>query len=105
MACPDGGSPSQPLPPLLHRRFPRRSSATITKSAGTGADRITSEIVNPNYVVWYVRDQTVLSGFFATVTEEVLATIMGAATAREAWLILEGMFASRSRSRVIQIRA
>ena len=30
---------------------------------------------------------------------------MGAATARDAWLVLEGMFASRSRARVIQIRA
>jgi histone deacetylase 1/2 len=52
-----------------------------------------------------MRDQTVLSGFFATVTEEVLASIMGATTARQAWLALEGMFASKSRACIIQIRA
>jgi hypothetical protein len=52
-----------------------------------------------------MRDQTVLSGFFATVTEEVLASIMGATTTRQARLALEGMFASKSRARVIQIHA
>ena len=64
-----------------------------------------SEVVNPEYATWYVCDQTVLSGFFSTVTEEVLAHIMNAPTARAAWLILERMFTSRSRARVIQIRS
>jgi hypothetical protein len=45
----------------------------------------------------------VLGGFFAIVTEEVLASIMGAVTACDAWLVLEGMSASRSRARIIQI--
>jgi histone deacetylase 1/2 len=77
---------------------------TIEQTTGTGADAITAIITNPDYATWYVRDQTVLSGFFATVTEEVLATIMGAATAHDAWLVLESMFASRSKARIIQIR-
>jgi hypothetical protein len=80
-------------------------AATIAETVGTGANTVTSEVVNPAYATWYVRDQTVLSGLFATVTEEVLASIMGATTARQAWLALEGMFASTSRARVIQIRA
>jgi hypothetical protein len=75
----------------------------IEEVTGTGDDRITSQVTNPAYATWYVRDQTVLSGFFATVTEEVLASIMGAPTAHDAWMILEGMFSSRSRARVIQI--
>ncbi|KAK1601132.1 hypothetical protein QYE76_007893 [Lolium multiflorum] len=76
----------------------------IEEVTGTGDDRITSQVTNPEYATWYVRDQTVLSGFFATVTEEVLASIMGAPTAHDVWMILEGMFSSRSRVRVIQIR-
>jgi uncharacterized membrane protein YgcG len=71
----------------------------ITTDAGR------SEVVNPEYATWYIRDQTVKGGFFSTVTEEVLAHIMNAQTAREAWVILERMFASRSRARVIQIRS
>jgi hypothetical protein len=43
-----------------------------------------SEVVNPEYATWYIRDQTVKGGFFSTVTEEVLAHIMNAQTAREA---------------------
>jgi hypothetical protein len=80
-------------------------AATVAKTVGTGDNAVTSEVVNPAYATWYVRDQTVLSGFFSTITEEVLASIMGATTARQAWLALEGMFASKSRARVIQIRA
>jgi hypothetical protein len=79
--------------------------STIEQVSGTGDNEVRSQITNPEYATWYVRDQTVLGGFFATVTEEVLASIMGAATAHDAWLILESMFASRSRARIIQIRA
>uniref|UniRef100_A0ACD6AMF3 Uncharacterized protein n=1 Tax=Avena sativa TaxID=4498 RepID=A0ACD6AMF3_AVESA len=71
-----------------------------TNTAGESVD-----VVNPDYATWYVRDQTVLGGFLSTVTKEVLAHIMNARTARAAWLILERMFASRSRARVIQIRS
>jgi hypothetical protein len=61
--------------------------------------------VNPDYATWYVSDQVVLGGFFSTVREEVLAHIMNAPTSRAAWVILERMFSSRSRARVIQIRS
>jgi hypothetical protein len=47
----------------------------------------------------------VLSGFFSTVMEEILVHIKNAPTARAAWVILERMFSSRSRERVIQIRS
>jgi hypothetical protein len=48
----------------------------------TNTDVGRSEVVNPDYTTWYVRDQVVLGGFFSTVTEEVLAHIMNAPTAR-----------------------
>jgi hypothetical protein len=71
----------------------------------TNTDVGRSEVVNPDYATWYVRDQVVLGGFFSTVTEEVPAHIMNVPTARAAWVILERMFASRSRAQVIQIRS
>jgi hypothetical protein len=76
-------------------------SPTIEQTTGTGADALMATITNLEYATWYVRDQTVLSGFFATITEEVLATIMGAATVHDAWLVLESMFACRSKARII----
>jgi hypothetical protein len=71
----------------------------------TTTDKGRSEVVNPKYATWYVCDQTMLSGFFSTVTEEILAHIMNAPMARAAWVVLERMFSSRSRARVIQIRS
>jgi hypothetical protein len=55
---------------------------TISNTTGDGEARRTEEIVNPDYATWYVRDQTVLSGILATVTEDVLAHIMNAQTSR-----------------------
>jgi hypothetical protein len=49
----------------------------ITTTTDEGANRQTVTTVNPEFATWYVRDQTALSGFLATVTEEVLAHIMG----------------------------
>jgi hypothetical protein len=72
---------------------------TITKTTGDGDDRRTEEVVNPDYATWYVRDQTVLGCILATVTEDILAHIMSAPTARQAWSILERMFASKTRER------
>ncbi|KAK1630411.1 hypothetical protein QYE76_004726 [Lolium multiflorum] len=78
---------------------------TISNTTGDGEARRTEEIVNPDYATWYVRDQAVLSGILATVTEDVLAHIMNAQTSRQAWTILERMFASRTRACAIQTRA
>lgn len=78
---------------------------TIVTTTGEGAERQTVETVNPDYATWYVRDQTVLGCILATVTEDILAHIMSAPTSRQAWTILERMFASRTRARAIQTRA
>jgi hypothetical protein len=74
-----------------------------TKTIFTTTNIRRSDVVNPDYATWYVRDQTVLGGFFSTVTEEVLTHIMSMPTTHAAWLILERMYASRSCARVIQI--
>ncbi|KAK1683876.1 hypothetical protein QYE76_044724 [Lolium multiflorum] len=77
----------------------------IVTTTGDGDDRRTVQTVNPEFATWYIRDQTVLSGILATVTEDILAHVMSANTAREAWCTLEQMFASRTRARAIQTRA
>lgn len=61
-------------------------------------------IVNPEYTVWYVQDQFVLSGITASVTEEVLGLLVGVTTSRGAWRELEKTFAASSRARIMQIR-
>ncbi|KAK1662910.1 hypothetical protein QYE76_051069 [Lolium multiflorum] len=86
-------------PPVLSAVTAPAETIVVDNDAGR------SEVVNPEYATWYVCHQTVLSGFFSTVMEEVLAHIMNASTARVAWLILKRMFSSRSRARVIQIRS
>jgi hypothetical protein len=78
---------------------------TISTTVGEGQDSHTVETVNPDFATWYIRDQTVLGGILATVTEDILVHVMSAPTSREAWTILERMFASRTRVRAIQTRA
>jgi hypothetical protein len=78
---------------------------TISTTVGEGQDSHTVETVNPDFATWYIRDQTVLGGILATVTEDILAHVMSAPTSREAWPIPERMFASRTRARAIQTRA
>lgn len=74
---------------------------TIEPSEATNGRSI---VINPEYTVWYHQDQLVLSLINSSVTEEVLGTMIGIITAREAWTTLEKQFASTSRARAMQIR-
>jgi hypothetical protein len=47
---------------------------TITTTTGDGDARRTTEVVNPDYATWYVRDQTVLDYILSTVTEDIWLT-------------------------------
>ena len=73
----------------------------VEPSEETGNRKI---IINPEFTVWYPQDQLVLSLINSSVTEEVLSTMVGITTAREAWITLERQFASTSRARAMQIR-
>jgi histone deacetylase 1/2 len=74
---------------------------SVEPSEKTGGRRI---IVNPEYTAWYHQDQLVLSFINSSLTEEILANMVGVTTARNTWVILEKMFASSSRAKVMQIR-
>jgi hypothetical protein len=73
----------------------------VEPSAESGGRRL---IINPEYTAWYPQDQLVLSIINSSITEDVLATTVGASTVRAAWVTLERMFASTSRVRAMQIR-
>jgi hypothetical protein len=74
---------------------------TVVPSEENGGRRIA---VNPEYTSWYHQDQLVLSLINSSLSEEILSTMVGITTARDAWRSLEKMYASSSRARVMQIR-
>jgi hypothetical protein len=58
-------------------------------------------VANADYITWYTKDQAILGGILATVSEDILPHVMVATSAAQAWEQLEHMFASRSRARLI----
>uniref|UniRef100_A0ACD5V3W7 Uncharacterized protein n=1 Tax=Avena sativa TaxID=4498 RepID=A0ACD5V3W7_AVESA len=78
---------------------------TIDTTTGTGDSAVTTKVANAAYTAWYSKDQAILGGILATVSEDLLPHVMAATSAAEAWGQLERMFASRSRARLNQIRA
>nr|XP_007140419.1 hypothetical protein PHAVU_008G110300g [Phaseolus vulgaris]ESW12413.1 hypothetical protein PHAVU_008G110300g [Phaseolus vulgaris] len=65
---------------------------------------VDGSMLPPNQRLRLSQDQLVLSLINSSVTEEVLSTVVGITTAREAWDTLERQFASTSRARAMQIR-
>lgn len=80
---------SQPIPPAM-----------VPASTSAGAELI----VNPTYETWYDQDQQLLGGLLSSMTEEVLADVQSATTAKEAWDSLLRIYASSTRARTVQIR-
>eukprot|EP00268_Persea_americana_P030078 TRINITY_DN29121_c0_g1_i1.p1 TRINITY_DN29121_c0_g1~~TRINITY_DN29121_c0_g1_i1.p1 ORF type:complete len:179 (+),score=29.74 TRINITY_DN29121_c0_g1_i1:418-954(+) len=59
---------------------------------------------NPKFVEWIQQDQNVLCWINATLTETVLAHVVGLSSAQAVWTALEKHFASISRSHIIQLK-
>lgn len=59
---------------------------------------------NPKYSEWVQHDQNVLCWINATLSESVLAHVVGLSSARAVWAALEKRFASLSRSHIIQLK-
>lgn len=55
-----------------------------------------SKEVNPDYLVWIQQDENVLCWITATLSEGILAHVVGFKSSREVWLALEGRFVSLS---------
>lgn len=65
--------------------------------------KVTNE-VNPQFSAWIQQDQNVLCWINATLSENVLAHVVGLGSARAVWTALERRFASLSRSHIIQLK-
>ena len=61
-------------------------------------------VPNPNYNLWVQQDKLVLSVVVSTLSEVVLAHVVGLKTSRDVWTMLEKMFASESKARIMQTR-
>ncbi|CAJ2641918.1 unnamed protein product [Trifolium pratense] len=63
-----------------------------------------SEIDNPAFNIWNRQDKYLYIALLGACDEEARAVMSAAPTARDAWLILERAFATRSRSRVMSLK-
>jgi hypothetical protein len=71
-------------------------------TTGTGNDAVTAP--NPAYTTWWHTDQRVLNALLGSMTEEVLAQMIGRTTSTEVWKCLNSMFSAQGRASIRQIR-
>ncbi|KAI3949981.1 hypothetical protein MKW92_017093 [Papaver armeniacum] len=92
--------------PLLHGRdLYKIVDPTVPLPKPTLTDATTDEeTANPVYTQWLKTDQLLLSWINATLTEPILAQVVGLKTAREVWSFLESSFASNNYARTLQLR-
>jgi histone deacetylase 1/2 len=79
-------------------------SPTIPNPEAATSQTAPAEISNPHYSTWYDQDQVVLSALVSSLSENILAQMVGLSKSREVWVALERMFASHSFARAIQTR-
>jgi hypothetical protein len=61
-------------------------------------------IPNPDYAIWVVRDQHVLTYLAMSLSREVLAGIASNSTTTDVWVAISKSFASQSQSWVLHLR-
>lgn len=59
---------------------------------------------NPDFISWIRRDQFLMSWMLSSISESMLGNITRCATARDVWLVLEGLFQSQSKARIMQLK-
>ena len=79
-------------------------SPTILNPEVANSQNAPTEMPNPKYITWYDQDQVVLSALVSSLSENILAQMVGLTTSREVWVALERMFVSHSSARAIQTR-
>ena len=60
---------------------------------------------NPAYKLWFQRDQLVLSWIIGSMTESYIPQVVGATSARQAWVRLESTYASGSKTQIRTIKS
>jgi transposase InsO family protein len=67
-------------------------------------DASNKETLNPAFVIWKRKDQTILSWINLTLSKKVLSTIYGLETSRQVWTALANQFANQSKSRIANLK-
>ena len=60
-------------------------------------------IPNPDFLTWVQQDQMILSALISSLTESLIAQVVGYFTSREVCMALERLFASHSQARIMQM--
>ncbi|KAL5727387.1 hypothetical protein ACHQM5_000592 [Ranunculus cassubicifolius] len=60
--------------------------------------------VNPEFTAWKKQDKLIIAWLFVSITEHVMALILGLKTSRDMWLALEGRYASQSIAEQMRLR-
>jgi hypothetical protein len=79
-------------------------AADVAAPAKTIKDKDSKDVPNPEYDLWVAQDQQVLNYLLSSVSRDILAQIATLLTSVKAWDVIESMFASQSRARVINTR-
>jgi hypothetical protein len=61
-------------------------------------------VPNPDYIVWCVRDQHVLTYLVTSLSQEVLAGVASNTMAADMWAAISKIFVSQSRSHILHLR-
>ena len=62
-------------------------------------------IVNPDYISWMRLDQFVMSWLLSSISEQMLGHVVQCKSAAEKiWIVLEQLFSTKSKARVLQLR-
>ena len=72
----------------------------IPASTAEGAEMV----INPAHTVWHAQDQLLLAGILSTLSPDIIARTLNFTTSAQIWAALERMYASQSRSRIMQIK-
>ena len=59
---------------------------------------------NPASNLWLQQDQMILSTLLLSLSEKVMAHVVGLATSHEVWTTLNRLFSSQSQARILRIR-
>ena len=77
---------------LIPKKFLKDLSGTVTT------------IVNPDYLVWKLKEKALVTFISSTLTPSILTLTMGCHSAMEVWRVLENHFSSISRSHIMNLK-
>ncbi|XP_021819496.1 uncharacterized protein LOC110761343 [Prunus avium] len=87
---------SHPCPPAI-------LTSTKDKAVDDGLNSLVS-VPNPEYLTWYQNDQSLISILRSTLTEPVLAQVVGLTTSQAVWDCLRQNFSQQSLANATQLK-